>query len=446
MSFFLYLVLLTLTYVRPIEAFAPELVEYRPILILSMLTLLVGTIEAIQSGDSAARSRYMKLLFGFMVVIALSLIANGWAGGAVAALIDFSATAVLFLLTLFNVKSMKRLRTTCAVLVMSLVILAANGAISFHTGFMANDLVLRQNSENEDSAEPPEEGVVPAEDTSGAILWRVRSLGFLRDPNDFGQAIVVVLPMLAVGYRRRALVGNVIRIGLPAAMLLYGMYLTHSRGALLGIGAMLFFVLYRKLGVAKTVAMMAIVASAALAANFTGGRAYTSQEESAGGRIAAWSEGLTMLGNHPVLGVGYHAFTDHHNYTAHNSFVLCFSELGLVGYWIWIGMLVLVVREISLVADHAPEGTEERTWANLLRASLFGFLTCAIFLSRAYEPGLFILLALCICCVHCARLHTDPDWTPVLRPVNWRLATTIVTIGSIGLVYVVVLMQNTYGR
>jgi hypothetical protein len=446
MSFVLYIILLALTYLRPIEAFAPELVEYRPILLFSILTLVVGIFDAIRSKGTAVYLRHVWLLVAFMTAIALSLVVNNWAGGAIQALLDFSPTAVLFLLTLFNVKSMARLKVACAVLTMCMVVLAGLGAVSFHTGFMASDLVLRQHAGDDENGEAPEEGVIPVEDSSGTIFWRVRSLGFLRDPNDFGEAIVMVLPLLAGAYRRRSRLRNLILVGIPGSVLLYGVYLTHSRGALLGIGTMLFLGLNRAIGVTRTVALMALVGAIALGGNFTGGRGFDSKEESASGRIDAWSDGLNMLKGQPILGVGYHNFTEHHELTAHNSFVLCFSELGVVGYWIWIGLLVLVILEVSQVANMAPVGTDERAWANLLRTSIFGFLTCAWFLSRTYEPGLFILLALCIAAAHCARIHSSSEWIPAQLPVKWRLKTSIVTVLSIAVVYAIVILQNAFGR
>ena len=60
------------------------------------------------------------------------------------------------------------------------------------------------------------------------------------------------------------------------------------------------------------------------------------QDESNAGRLDAWSAGLGMFRQQPFFGVGYNMFTDHNEITAHNSFVLCFAELGLFGYFIWL--------------------------------------------------------------------------------------------------------------
>src|SRR5690606_13952047 len=131
------------------------------------------------------------------------------------------------------------------------------------------------------------------------------------------------------------------RVWLPAAILLYALWLTRSRGGMLGLSVVLAYSMLQRTGPVRAGIAVAAFAMAVIATGATGGRGYSAGEASAGGRIDAWSEGLTMLGNHPVFGVGYGNFGEHHDYTAHNSFVLAFSELGLVGYLFWLALLVL---------------------------------------------------------------------------------------------------------
>ena len=75
--------------------------------------------------------------------------------------------------------------------------------------------------------------------------------------------------------------------------------------------------------------LMALGGTGFIAASAIGGRAISSKEQSAAERIEAWSVGLELLKWRPLFGAGYGNFTDHHHLTAHNSFVLCFAELGL---------------------------------------------------------------------------------------------------------------------
>lgn len=446
MIFGAYLFLLAFTLLHPIEALAPQLQVYRPGLILSLGVLALTVVEALRTRDIAARPRHWMLLAAFAAMIALSKVANGWAGGAIPALIEFSSPALLFVATVLVVNSRERLQATCHTLVLSMLLMAIAGIAAYHTGFMRDELVVAEHGEVTDLLIVEPADIIPAEDDSGTRLWRVHSLGFLSDPNDFSQAIVMCLPLLIGAWRRGGRLRNLVRIWVPFAILVYAAYLSHSRGASLGLAVILLLGLMRRLGRVRAGILLGVFAIGAIAVGFTGGRSFSSGEESAGGRIAAWSEGLTMLGSHPVFGVGYGNFTEHFNYTAHNSFVLCFAELGLPGYFLWLGMLVLVLRELQQAADWAPLESDEARWATLLRLSLFGFLTCALFLSRTYQPMLYILLGLCIAAWHCAERTWRDDATLEVLPVRWQAATAGAMIASIAVIYLIVRLQNAFVR
>lgn len=453
MTFALYLLLLALTMLHPIEGFAPELQVYRPVLVLSVIVLLLAVSEALRTGVSAARARHLFLIGSFVIAIELSLIMRGWFGGALDALIEFSAPAILWLLTVLLVTTMRRLKVTCALLAICMTVLSIAAISAYHYGFMVQELVVRESTDVENHISTPGiEGdvappdMIPAEDTSDQNRWRVHSWGFLSDPNDFSQAIVMVLPMLIGGWIRRKPLRNLLRIWIPGALLLYAAYLTHSRGATLGLGALLLFGMMRKVGRVKAAVMVGIFAFALVVVGFTGGRSYSSSDESAGGRIAAWSEGLSMLRGHPITGVGYGNFTENFAYTAHNSFVLCFAELGLLGYFFWIAMLVLAFKEIGEAIAVSAPGSDERRWATLLRLSLIGFLTCAAFLSRTYQPTLYILLALCIASWHCAMTAATPEARANQVPIHWIGTTQKVMLVSMVIIYLIVRYQNAFVR
>jgi O-Antigen ligase len=445
MAFFLYIAFVALAYLRPVEAFAPELGVYRPMVILGIVALFVTVVRALAAGRTAVRKLHCGLMLALLACIAMSKIANGWAGGAAVALSDFSTSALLFLLTVLNVTSIPRLRVTLATIVLSMVIVSVAGIAAYHYGFMGDRLVLRQQIGEAGDGQPADAVDVPANDTSGQFLWRVRYLGFLNDPNDFAQVIVVALPMLGIWYRQRRFFGNVVLLGVPGAIFLYTIFLTHSRGAVLGLASLLFFGMRKALGVVKTGILVGVLLGAVVVTNVTGGRGFSAQEESAGDRILAWSEGLTMLRYQPLFGVGYNSFTDHHERTAHNSFVLGFAELGLIGYFTWLALVVTAFREVNQVANLPGEGAEvgSRPYAAMLRSALLGFLTCAFFLSRTYAPPLFLLLALCVVTWHCADDDVrNTKWLPAQR---WVLLTAALLVGSIALVYVMVHAKHGTG-
>lgn len=447
MSFALFLLYVVFTFLRPVDLFAPELADYRPMLWLWLAAFLSASLTALLQRKIAATPVQLGLLALLALAIAASQVANGWTGGAVEALSDFSASALLLLLGCMNVTSERRLRATCAVIVACMVTLAAMCVAAYHDGFMVDQLVLRQGTGSD--ADLLSEGFsgIPADDTSGTSLWRVRGLGILNDPNDLGQAIVMSLPLLFAGWRARRLLRNLLWVVAPGALLVYTIYLTHSRGALVGLGVLLLYGLRNWLGTTRTALAAVLGLGVLLGGGLGGGREFSTQEESAGQRVEAWYEGLQMLRENPVFGIGYGRFTDFHNLTAHNSFVLCFAETGLLGLFAWVGLLVVAWRELGQAAALHPAGSEARRRAEALRAALLGFLACAWFLSRTFQPLLYLLLALCFGAAWALRrsFADAPGGTPVAS-MPWFLRTAGATFGSVALVYAFVVAERLAGN
>ncbi len=444
MSFALFILYIVFTYLRPFDTFLVGLAEYRPMLILWALAFVAVLPRAILRDGVAARPTHFWLLGVLTVVIGVSQVANSWAGGAIPAIVDFSTAAMLMVLCLLNLTSLGRLEFTCKVILGCLVVLACVGITSWHTGFMAEQLVLRQSATSESDFESfyaGEEFTAPADDKSGSSFLRLRSVGFLADPNDFAQAMVMALPLLwwlhVPGRWWRS-----VMLGLaPAAALGYAIFLTHSRGALVGVAAIAMMAMYRVLGAVKSlvliVPMVAIIGTLSI-----GGRGLSAKEESAADRIEAWQEGLIMLRTKPVFGVGFGNFTDHHHLTAHNSYVLCFSELGLVGFFVWLGLIVITFRGLQQALSLAPGGSPEFRVTLALRASLVGYMVCAWFLSRTYSPGLYVLLALCVAAWFIVRRINGPPPVSQEAPVAWGGATLVSMVVLIGAVYAAVVSQR----
>jgi len=133
---------------------------------------------------------------------------------------------------------------------------------------------------------------------------------------------------------------------------------------------------------------------ALLGAGFVGSRSM-SIDQSASGRIEMWSAGLQSLKQSPVWGIGFRNFEAVNVKAAHSAFVECFAELGIVGYVLWLGVLLLTLDDLRLIhASTNQEAADLRKWARAIQVSLIAFLVGSIFLSRAYDVQLFILIGL----------------------------------------------------
>ena len=443
MSFFLFKLYLFLLFTRPFDLFAQSMAEYRPMLVLWLLAFTFGVFKVVSSRTFAWNGAFYRALLAFMACIVASKVASGWAGAAVGALSEFSSTALLVVLVSMNVVDVDRLKSACLTILAAVALTCFMSVYAYHTGFMSEEFVLQQSNGTADMDLPADRPAIPALDDSGAYLWRVRGAGFFNDPNDFAQAIVMVMPWLWLFYQPGRWIRNLACVISPACLMGYAIFLTGSRGAILGGASLLVFGIRRVLGTVKTVLLTVGLGAAAMVAGMSGGRGFSTQEESAGDRIEAWYEGILMLRSHPLFGVGYGNFRDYHTLTAHNSFVLCFSELGLVGFFFWMALLVIAFKVVARVVDEAPAGSDDRLLASLLRASLVGYLTCAWFLSRTYQPTLYVLLTLCVATGYAAVRNG-------VTPLNnvrlaWVRASFTSMVLAMSLVYGFIVLSRVQG-
>lgn len=444
--FFVFLIYLFFLYLRPVELFAQWLMPYRPMMIVWLISFGASLSHVLRFKDAAATKTHYVLLFVLLLAVAFSLFVRGEVGDGFSAIADFSSSVLLFYLISFNLRSLRRLRAACFVILFCLFCLASTGIYSYHTGFMSEVLVLQQAKGDDFVDAPQERPLIPAQDQSGAYMWRVRGVGFFNDPNDFAQTLVMSLPMLWWFYRKGAWLRNLFLVAAPSILIGYCVTLTNSRGALLGIASLLFFGIRNMLGTVRTFALLGVGGVGAVIIGATGGRGFSSKEESAEGRIDAWYEGFQMLKSSPIFGIGYGNFTDHHHLTAHNSFVLCFAEIGIFGFFAWISLIVLGFIAVNRVAQYAPLGSEERLAGTVLRASLVGYLTCSWFLSRTYQPVLFGLLALCTAVWVCSsRTLVCRDIPEIHAPIRWFKPSVFVMLASMAAVYGFIFMHHLGG-
>ncbi len=419
MAFLIFLLHLCLTYIRPYELF-PALAPYRLMLIVG----LVGVIAVMGSmpfNGFTFRAKQLPVLIGFALWTGMSVVfALRWFGGAVDALSTFGITLVGFFLAVFTVNSPKRLRTTVAFLIGLSLLLVLQEILAVHFGFLRELLVMEEVQAN------------------GVTLARARATGFMKDPNDLAQTLVFVMPFVALAWRRRDPVRNFLLVIVPIVILLYGIYLTHSRGAIISLAVIIFVALRSKLG-----NLLSGVAALTGAAGYIGLSARNlSMDDSARHRIEAWSQGLQLLKYHPFSGVGYGKFTDFNEITAHNSFVLCSAELGIPGFFLWMALLVITLMELSAV-QKVPATSEAdqllRRYARSIQISFYGFLASAWFLSRTYVPSLYLLIALAISVSEIARRSKKPIANFSYPQIASR--TVAAMMASMALVYLQIRIQ-----
>ena len=241
-----------------------------------------------------------------------------------------------------------------------------------------------------------------------ALNDRVRYRGSLQDPNELstvicgGLALLIGLIAPTRKTRWRALA---VLIGI--AIFLCVIY-TQSRGGMLAYLSVLGVYFIRRYGVRY--AALGVVAMMPLMA--LGGREGDGANASTEGRYEAWRSGLEMLKSDPVFGVGKGQFTEYHHLTAHNSHVLSFAELGLLGMFLWVAMLYLTLKPaFQVLRDFAddPRAGPARTWAMVTIAMAAPLLVQMMFLSLTYHPMTWIYFGMAGAFYSAVKSHA-PGW------------------------------------
>ncbi len=416
MAFALTLLYIALTVLSPADLF-PALAPYRIMVWLALLAIFASVPAMLRA--EWRRFPHFSLLAGVILAICLSHALNGWFGGVPIALAQFLPTAAIFFLVVLNVTRISQLRMLSWTLILIALCSVVQGIVAYHT-------------DNHQSAFVEYQPVWI--DYSRGLrtgFLRIRALGFLNDPNDFAQFLLMVAPLLLPAWSTGRFIRNLFVIILPAAVLLYGFYLTNSRGALLGGALMVTCLVKHRLGAKRSAILTPFIVAGMLMLNQSG-RSMSLQDDSALGRVNAWSDGLGMFQSSPLWGIGYGQFTEHHERTAHNSFVLCLAELGLIGSFLWVGLIVACVFYLQSSSKRHESGSPEGRWAIALRSSLYPVLATSWFLSRTYSPPLYLILGMSVAFSSLSAATEEND-----RP---RFHWATVTIAMIP-----VLMMAVYG-
>jgi len=142
-----------------------------------------------------------------------------------------------------------------------------------------------------------------------------------------------------------------------------------------------------------------------------GGRNDVNAEASTEQRYEAWATGLDMWHHSPVFGVGARQFSAHHYLTAHNSFVLVLSELGIVGLFLFTAVIYLAIKTLVVglkAIEHEPGARAAKIWGMALLAAMCGIVFQINTLSFSYHTMLWLFLGLCGAWYSTVR-HHKPD-------------------------------------
>jgi putative inorganic carbon (hco3(-)) transporter len=420
MGFLFTCLYLLLAHLSPAEV-VPGLAPLRLELWIGLCALLTA-IAGIPQNHSVFRIPQVYLALGLIWAVGFSRLANHFLGASASAVLSIMPAVTALYLILFVVNTPAKLRTVSAILVLIGLYFTIHGGIAYFTDPQHSLLVLAQ----------------PVEDDFGLVQWslRMRATGFLNDPNDLAQFLLVAIALLGTNWRR----GGMTRIAgaiLPGVIMIGGIFMTKSRGGFLGLMSLFLLALSDRVGRAKAAVLAAVTGIALFALRFTGGRAITL--EAGVDRLNIWRDGWGMFKGSPLWGVGFGWFYKFAGrMTAHNSFILCFTELGLLGYFFWIALIVLSYYQLNAIRRMEPKNAIEAeaiSMAASVRLALSTFLVTGWFLSRTYSMTFYILVGMSASLTLIMGAQRGTFLLP--SKLTWFRSTLLVEFGSILLVYIV---------
>ena len=458
---YLFTLLFLLTaYVTPPILFGP-LAEYHVEIVVVLLAIVFSIPNV--PGSGLGRTAQMLGLAGVGFSIVASIAQSGWLGGAVGSLYGFLIPFCGFLLVAVNCKTRRHLQW--------IVLLFVAGSI-FYMVVGLRDL---------------QAGVSPSPYIYGeGTLRRIRGLGFVNDPNDFAQMMVSLMPAMFL-WRKKSAFANLLLIGVPIAVLMVAMYFTHSRGGMLAVMVVVLLAARRKIGVVPAALVSGVLVAGLFASGWSGGRDVSM--DAGADRLDLWYDGMETIKAHPLFGIGLNGFADQFGITAHNTIVICASELGVVGLYFWVMLIfssfrtAIRVGKVGLEAPAARQEEEDTTapaylrhgvsaakppvpadsttmakpphgWAEetveetdesvremarLLLLSLAGFLTAGWFLSRALSMWLFMYCGMVYAVSRMNWSAKELPRDPFGFTAKWCAA---VTVGLLLVLYVILRARN----
>ena len=291
------------------------------------------------------------------------------------------------------------------------------------------------------------EQTVGTETVSTATQDPPRSQGPIGEKNRYAQVLLVVLPlgvMLALGERRRGF--RLLAIG-STLLILSGMATTYSRGAILGLVAMILVAVLLRYVKFRHLLLMGGLLVAMLVAfphygerlldlqGLTGLSGTQSRIDVQGdtgnlrGRATSTLAAFLVWADHPLVGVGRGQFYQYYeeyagevagtgvdpriNFEggrqAHDLYASVLADTGTLGFVCFMGMFGVILRDLYRARRKwLADRPDVAHLAMGFFLALVGYLASGIGLHLSYERYLWFLLALAAVAAHLA-LRGDPS-------------------------------------
>lgn len=423
MAFFLFLVLNAVLFLRPAEL-VPSLIGLPIYQVVILSASFFAMSEILQQLDWTRLHRHPVTLcvFGVLVAIFLSHMRHFFLWGARVYSGEFAKVLLYYLLFMGTVTDSRRLHTFFTTLLVLLTVMASLSLLQYHGVIDIPQLRSYQQR------------AVDAETGQLTVLPRLQSTGIFHDPNDFAMVLVIGLVICL----SRALATNWLSAMIwlaPISVFAYALVLTKSRGGALAMLAGLAAFAYSRWGIKSTILLCSVLVPVAGAAVFATRGGAGMEDGTAQSRIQFWSEGFALMKPYPIFGIGSHQFVEEIYYVAHNSFVHCYVELGVVGGTFFFGCFFFagIVLLLQLRSEEVAFDPDLRKRTVLMLGVLGGVFMSLLTLSRSYEVPTYMVLGMAAVTANLNHVEAD---APIITFNNqWAKRLTYASVAFLAALY-----------
>jgi len=322
------ILLALLIYVRP-QDFIPALSEARLV-----VWVMFFTVAAWATREARHRTTQFPLiavdwwLLCLVAVVVLSTIQVRWMGFTAAVTIELTKDLLFFIMISCALDTEKKL-------------LAFLSSVLFFTTVMCGLACLLPLGIDVFNVGMVGEG-------------RIQGPGIFHNPNYLAYAAIFPIPIaVLLTFRLRNPLGRVLG-AVSLCLLVLTVVLTKSRGGMIAMLVVASYLLVQRSSIRVRWIAGVLAGAGVLILMKYGAVRMGSLSDMRGdaailGRIDSWYAGILMLKSSPLLGIGYGQYLNYFHLVAHSSFVQVAAETGLVGLFLWTGLLYHAFRGLRHV-------------------------------------------------------------------------------------------------
>jgi O-antigen ligase len=250
------------------------------------------------------------------------------------------------------------------------------------------------------------------------------------DPNILAASLLLPLSLVVGEFLGSAKLYGKILLSLCALLIVSGVFVTGSRGALLAIAVMLLFYLHR-LGITwRVIAPLTVMGGALMFAPAFLVQRFE-QSDSGAGRLYIWQTGMAALKDYFLAGAGLDNFSVIYNdYSAHalhyaglsrpahNIFLQISVESGIIGFLLFVFVAGSQMR-YALRRDASSSGPQ-RFRLIACEAAACGVLVASFFLGLLWTKAFWIVWILLTVCSRAPRVDLLP-----IAPLSNKVADVL---------------------